>query len=770
MNQDAPHISVESLLAESAWVRSLARSLIFDQSQVDDVVQQTWVVALQRAPRRTSEPRAWLGGIVRNVVHRQVRNRQRRRHHETLHHELGEQGAGDRAQESAADLVGQAELFRQVVEAVLALDEPFRSVVILRYFKGLAPREIALQLDVPSVTVRTRLHRALERLRRRLDAGSGGDRRSWSLALIPLIVRWDGGAVAALASATGAGSAKTSLGVLSMTMKMKVALTTAVLALGGMGGWLLGDLASPGETSRPAVVDAPEGAELSSGQQASPESGSEASHEGDESAALGAGERSALTATAAPAPLADPLGVVLFGAVLDELGQPVSDELVRAQVRLQGPGGSVRSCQVTDATFSFAGLRAGPWSLNLDMEGFLPLAMELDLQPGEPRRQDLLLSRAVVLPVRIRTPSGESTQELLDKAAGSSWDALRLTVVATAEPLTHDLPPISHRRYDRHELGSYAANEQAPWLPPSDMPADCDGLLELTAPLPVWVSLLARHVVLATQQVPLGATEIVFVMPVAAAQGVLGEVRLTVVDAESGEPLLNARVDLSDSQSSGGGSPVDGMGSVHFVEQLPGLLELTINAPGHESLRRAVTVASGTPTDLGEVPLDVATALGGRVVDTLGAPVALRLHAVPVDRFDRDADLCRRQSWQSGSDGRFTFPLQGRERYVLETSDRDWVVRPQVLDARQGDLTDIELVVDKPVPVTLHASWAADQTRALRIYTETGAPVRSYQRWVGGSQRILPLSPGRYEYVVGARGAGHEFVVGASAATVSLRP
>ena len=576
--------------------------------------------------------------------------------------------------------------------------------------------------------------------------------------------------MAALASATGAGAAKTSLGVVSMTMKMKVALTTAVLALGGVGGWLLDDLGSPGETSRPAVVDVPEGAEPSLGPQASPDRGSEPSHEGEEFAALGAGERSALTATSAPAPLADPLGVVLFGAVLDELGEPVDKARARAWVRLHGPDGSERSCEVTDATFSFAGLGPGPWSLSFDMEGFLPLAMELDLQLGDPLRQDLQLSRAVVLAVRIRTPSGESTQELLDKGAGSSFEAMRLTVVATPEPLTQDLPPISHRRYNRYELGSYAANEQFPWSPSSDMPADCDGLLELTSPLPVWVSLLARHVVLATQQVPVGASEIVFVMPLEAVQGVMGEVRLTVVDAESGEPLLNARVDLSDSQSGGGGHPVDGAASVRFVGQLPGLLELTISAPGHESLQRMVTVASGTPTDLGEVPLHAETTLAGRVVDSLGAPVALVLQALPVDRFDRDADLSRRRRFLSGPDGRFSVSHKGRERYVLETSDSDWVIRPSIVDARRGDVTEIELVVDKPVPVTLQAAWAADQTLSLRIYAENGAPLRSYQRCAGGSELSVHLSPGNYEYVVGERGSGHEFVVGVSAATVSLWP
>jgi len=38
---------VEALLAHAGWIRSLARQLASDPNRADDLVQQTWVAALE---------------------------------------------------------------------------------------------------------------------------------------------------------------------------------------------------------------------------------------------------------------------------------------------------------------------------------------------------------------------------------------------------------------------------------------------------------------------------------------------------------------------------------------------------------------------------------------------------------------------------------------------------------------------------------------------------------------------------------------------------
>src|SRR6185503_16110462 len=78
-------------------------------------------------------------------------------------------------------LAARADAEQIVIRAVLALDEPYRSVVLLRFFEDLPPRRIAERLGVPVETVRTRLRRALAKLREDLDGRVGGT-EAWCAA------------------------------------------------------------------------------------------------------------------------------------------------------------------------------------------------------------------------------------------------------------------------------------------------------------------------------------------------------------------------------------------------------------------------------------------------------------------------------------------------------------------------------------------------------------------------------------------------------------
>ncbi len=54
-------------------------------------------------------------------------------------------------------------------QAVMALPDDLRRVVALRFYAGMDSTQIGAVLDAPSATIRTRLRRALELLRRELD-------------------------------------------------------------------------------------------------------------------------------------------------------------------------------------------------------------------------------------------------------------------------------------------------------------------------------------------------------------------------------------------------------------------------------------------------------------------------------------------------------------------------------------------------------------------------------------------------------------------------
>jgi RNA polymerase sigma-70 factor (ECF subfamily) len=62
-------------------------------------------------------------------------------------------------------LAMQGEERDRILAAIDTLGEKHRLVVILRYYAGLTNEEIAQTLDIPSGTVRSRLHVARSRLR-----------------------------------------------------------------------------------------------------------------------------------------------------------------------------------------------------------------------------------------------------------------------------------------------------------------------------------------------------------------------------------------------------------------------------------------------------------------------------------------------------------------------------------------------------------------------------------------------------------------------------
>lgn len=193
MSENVP--TPEILLEHQDWLRTLARRLVQDPATADDAVQETMAAALTHG-RAVRHVKGWLATVLRNRVRDRARSHRRR--------EAREQAAAvpEATLDSPVDVVERAELAQQMTAAVLALDEPFRSTVLLRYFDGLSNEEIARRHDVPAATVRTRLKRALDRLRARFDADHDGDRKRWAG---PMALAF--GVESSAAAASGAGSA-----------------------------------------------------------------------------------------------------------------------------------------------------------------------------------------------------------------------------------------------------------------------------------------------------------------------------------------------------------------------------------------------------------------------------------------------------------------------------------------------------------------------------------------------------------------------------------
>ena len=177
MSSSKPSHDPAELLAHTDWMRSLARSLVADSAAADDLVQETWAAFMKEPPRNQDATRSWLARVLRNFAFKRQRTEVHRLRRERI------AARPENTRNDPAEILERAEMHHRVVELVLALDEPYRSTVLSRFFGGLSPPEIARRDGIPVTTVRSRIARALAELRSALDRGHGGDRRAWSLAL-----------------------------------------------------------------------------------------------------------------------------------------------------------------------------------------------------------------------------------------------------------------------------------------------------------------------------------------------------------------------------------------------------------------------------------------------------------------------------------------------------------------------------------------------------------------------------------------------------------
>ncbi len=215
------NMDLEQLLQHRGFLKALARGLVADPLEQDELLWETMEKGALDPPRHTAL-KPWLALVMRNQAKSRKRARQRRLLHEQA-------GARLNPSESALEVAVRFELVHQLALHVRALPPDYRDVVLLRFFDGHPPREIAEQLSIPLETVKTRLRRALAMLRARLDQ-EHGSREKWLGSLVPL----------AFPSAKATAVGITTLGATFMAMKTKVVLVgVTILLLLGAGAFLV---------------------------------------------------------------------------------------------------------------------------------------------------------------------------------------------------------------------------------------------------------------------------------------------------------------------------------------------------------------------------------------------------------------------------------------------------------------------------------------------------------------------------------------------------
>jgi RNA polymerase sigma-70 factor, ECF subfamily len=160
-----------------------ALALTHSSTDAEDLVQDTLIRAYDRFDtfKPDGSPKAWLHTIMRNLFFNQYRKRSRQPQTVSLEqYATGLQGESLSAENEVSLQAGiqrspEKQVLSQIegdaaLTAIEELPHEYRDVVILSDIEGLAYQEIAEQLHIPVGTVRSRLSRGRERLRRALYA------------------------------------------------------------------------------------------------------------------------------------------------------------------------------------------------------------------------------------------------------------------------------------------------------------------------------------------------------------------------------------------------------------------------------------------------------------------------------------------------------------------------------------------------------------------------------------------------------------------------
>lgn len=203
-----------------------ARRLARDAAAAEDLVQQTFVRAIERAEQFDGSRRLlpWLTAILANearMVHRR--------------------GEPDVARVHVPEVVEPPQQAarretQQAIDAAFAeLPADYRDVVAMRHLHDMRPRHIAAALAIPVATVKTRLRRGVERLVASLPPGL-----AFATAISLLAGRGMAATRRAVLAHTGALAASTALaslgGVLTMK-KLASVLGVALVLLTILPGW-----------------------------------------------------------------------------------------------------------------------------------------------------------------------------------------------------------------------------------------------------------------------------------------------------------------------------------------------------------------------------------------------------------------------------------------------------------------------------------------------------------------------------------------------------
>ncbi|MBI4853742.1 MAG: sigma-70 family RNA polymerase sigma factor [Acidobacteria bacterium] len=155
------------------WERqiyALAFRVLKQDEEAYDICQETFMSAYRNLSKFRKEAKfsSWLYRIAINCCHTRLRNRGN--NEISLEQQLEEYGfEPTTATEHLNNSLHREEIAGMVKQALDGLPPEMRQVIIMKEYQGLKFHEIAIALNIPVSTVKTRVYSGLEQLKHRLN-------------------------------------------------------------------------------------------------------------------------------------------------------------------------------------------------------------------------------------------------------------------------------------------------------------------------------------------------------------------------------------------------------------------------------------------------------------------------------------------------------------------------------------------------------------------------------------------------------------------------
>ncbi len=163
----------------SHQVFSLSMRILNDYGEAEDLTQEVFIKVFKKINsfKGKSKFSTWLYQITLNAAINRLNYLKKRRHYDSgFINETSVRGEDEdygievssNERTSEEDYIGK-ETYHKIIEEIYALPEEFRVVIIFRDLEEKSYQEIAEILKLPEGTVKSRIHRAREVLKKKLE-------------------------------------------------------------------------------------------------------------------------------------------------------------------------------------------------------------------------------------------------------------------------------------------------------------------------------------------------------------------------------------------------------------------------------------------------------------------------------------------------------------------------------------------------------------------------------------------------------------------------